>query len=88
MRLWLLLFILSVKLRIDAKRNEAFKNYIGTTRLRFMIKTADGKWGRLFKEYGDGHVVMPGAERKTVLMAALLLILAGLAAYVVLSRIV
>lgn len=48
MRLWLLLFILSVKLRIDARKNAAFKNYIGTTRLRFLIKTADGRWGRLF----------------------------------------
>jgi hypothetical protein len=41
------------------------------------------RWGRLFKEYGDGEVVMPGMERKTVLQALiagliLLAVLAGL----------
>jgi hypothetical protein len=33
------------------------------------------KWGRLFKDYGNGQVVMPGMEPKTVAVAA-----AGLAA--------
>jgi hypothetical protein len=28
------------------------------------------KWGRLFKSYGDGQVVMPGVEPKTVIQAA------------------
>jgi len=64
MRLWLLLFILSVKLRIDAKRNQAFKNYIGTTRLRFLIKTADGKWGRLFIFDNGTVTTKPGANHE------------------------
>jgi len=29
----------------------------------------DTPWGRLFRSYGDGEVVMPGAEPKTVLQA-------------------
>jgi hypothetical protein len=28
------------------------------------------RWGRLFREYGDGKVVMPGMEPKTVVQAA------------------
>jgi hypothetical protein len=28
------------------------------------------KWGRLFASYGDGQVVMPGVEPKTVMQAA------------------
>ncbi len=35
----------------------------------------DTKWGRLFEQYGDGQVVMPGMEPRTVSIAA-----AGLAA--------
>jgi hypothetical protein len=27
------------------------------------------RWGRLFQQYGDGKVVMPGMEPKTVLQA-------------------
>ncbi|HNY65704.1 MAG TPA: hypothetical protein PKM41_09695 [Deltaproteobacteria bacterium] len=48
MRLSLLLFILSLKLKLAAKTNRAFMNYIGTIKLNILIKTADGKWGRLF----------------------------------------
>lgn len=48
MRLSLLLFILSLKLRDAALRNRAFKNYIGTVRLNILIRTRDGKSGRLF----------------------------------------
>jgi hypothetical protein len=48
MRLSLLLFILSLKLKKAAKRNKLFQNYIGTMQLRIMIKTANGKCGRLF----------------------------------------
>ena len=28
------------------------------------------QWGRLFRSYGDGEVVMPGMEPKTVITAA------------------
>ena len=30
------------------------------------------QWGKLFRSYGDGQVVMPGMERKTIAMAAVL----------------
>ena len=29
------------------------------------------KWGQLFKSYGDGQVVMPGMEPKTIKQAAM-----------------
>jgi hypothetical protein len=64
MRLWLLLFVLSVKLKIDAKRNEAFKKYIGTTRLKFLIKTADNKWGRLFIFDNGAVTTLSGADHQ------------------------
>jgi len=48
MRLLLLLFILSLKLKAAARTNRAFQNYIGNIRLNILIKTADRKWGRLF----------------------------------------
>jgi hypothetical protein len=48
MRLSLLLFILSLKLKASAKTNQAFKNYIGAIKLRILIKTRDSRWGRLF----------------------------------------
>jgi uncharacterized protein (DUF362 family) len=38
---------------------------------RKRVKSAlDTPWGQLFKEYGDGEVVMPGMEPKTVMQAA------------------
>jgi hypothetical protein len=54
--------------------------FIGRKRVEEALET---RWGRLFKEYGDGEVVMPGMERKTVLQALiagliLLAVLAGL----------
>lgn len=48
MRLSLLLLALDVKLKRAAKMNKAFRNYIGIVRLRILIKTSDGKYGRLF----------------------------------------
>lgn len=44
----LLLFILYLKLRYAAMNNEPFRSHIGGMRLRFLIKAADRKWGRLF----------------------------------------
>jgi hypothetical protein len=35
----------------------------------------DTRWGRLFREYGDGQVVMPGMEPKTVVQAVVALAL-------------
>ncbi len=50
--------------------------FVGRPRVESALAT---KWGRLFKRYGDGKVVMPGMERKTVALA-----LSGLA-FVVLA---
>ena len=54
--------------------------FVGRRRVKSALKT---KWGKLFKAYGDGQVVMPGMEPKTVVQAAvgvlaLLTILAAL----------
>lgn len=40
--------------------------FVGRERVRSALET---KWGQLFKTYGDGRVVMPGLEKKTVLQA-------------------
>jgi uncharacterized protein (DUF362 family) len=41
--------------------------FVGRKRVRSALETP---WGQLFKEYGDGEVVMPGMEPKTVVQAA------------------
>jgi uncharacterized protein (DUF362 family) len=41
--------------------------FIGRPRVEAALQT---KWGQLFKNYGDGKVVMPGMEPKTVAVAA------------------
>jgi uncharacterized protein (DUF362 family) len=41
--------------------------FVGHKRVEEALKT---KWGQLFKQYGNGEVVMPGMERKTVIQAA------------------
>lgn len=46
--------------------------FIGRKRVEAALET---KWGQLFKSYGDGQVVMPGMEPKTVLQAAVALTL-------------
>lgn len=40
--------------------------FIGRKRVKTALQT---KWGQLFQSYGDGQVVMPGMEPKTVLQA-------------------
>jgi uncharacterized protein (DUF362 family) len=40
--------------------------FVGRSRVEAALHT---KWGRLFQSYGDGQVVMPGLERKTVAQA-------------------
>jgi uncharacterized protein (DUF362 family) len=42
--------------------------FVGRKRVRQALRT---EWGELFQSYGDGHVVMPGMEPKTVLQALL-----------------
>ena len=51
--------------------------FVGRKRVEAALKTP---WGQLFSSYGDGMVVMPGTEPKTVIQAA-----AGLAAVVLLA---
>lgn len=48
--------------------------FVGRPRVEAALET---KWGRLFREYGDGKVVLPGMEAKTAVVA-----LAGLAAVI------
>ena len=49
MRFTILLFILYQILKRASKRNAAYRNYIGSIhQVKIMIKTADGKRGRLF----------------------------------------
>ncbi len=48
MRFSLLLLILYQKLKKAPKKNAAFRNYIGKMKSKILIKTADGKRGRLF----------------------------------------
>jgi len=58
----LLLFIVHLKLRHAAATNKAFQSHISSFRIRFLIKAADGGWGRLFI-FEDGRVTsLPGAN--------------------------
>ncbi len=52
-----------------------------------VVSALETKWGRLFREYGDGRVVMPGMERKTVALALSGLIIVVLAVLLAVSRI-
>jgi uncharacterized protein (DUF362 family) len=40
--------------------------FVGRQRVKAALQT---KWGQLFKSYGDGQIVMPGMEPKTVIQA-------------------
>ncbi len=40
--------------------------FVGRKRVEAALQT---KWGKLFREYGNGEVVMPGVEPKTVIQA-------------------
>jgi hypothetical protein len=51
--------------------------FVGRKRVDAALQTP---WGRLFKSYGDGQVVMPGMEPKTVVQAAVGLAVVALAA--------
>jgi hypothetical protein len=61
--------------------------FVGRKRVQAALQT---KWGRLFQSYGDGQVVMPGMEPKTVLQAgagsALLLAVLGWLSYRLIKR--
>lgn len=53
--------------------------FVGRPRVEAALQT---RWGRLFQSYGDGQVVMPGMEPKTIAQAAIGL---GIAAALVTS---
>ena len=40
--------------------------FVGRQRVESALET---KWGQMFKNYGDGDVVMPGVEPKTIKQA-------------------
>ena len=48
MKLRVLLFILYQKLKRAATKNAAYRSFLGKMQVKVMIKTADGKHGRLF----------------------------------------
>lgn len=48
--------------------------FVGRKRVQEAIKKP---WGQLFKSYGDGNVVMPGMEPKTVIQSGVLLAALG-----------
>jgi len=48
MKFLLLLFILAKKLKAAAKKNTDYIKHLGVMQIRVLIKTADGKKGRLF----------------------------------------
>jgi uncharacterized protein (DUF362 family) len=48
--------------------------FVGRQRVEAALDT---RWGRLFKSYGDGSVVMPGMEPKTIAQAAVGLVVMG-----------
>jgi hypothetical protein len=48
MKFKLLLFILAKKLKAAAKSNPEYKKHLGLMQLKVLIKTANGKIGRLF----------------------------------------
>lgn len=57
--------------------------FVGRKRVEQALQT---KWGKLFAAYGDGGVVMPGMEPRTVAQAAVgLVLLTGIAAGLILS---
>jgi uncharacterized protein (DUF362 family) len=51
--------------------------FVGRRRVQAALKT---RWGRLFAAYGDGKVVMPGMEPKTVIQAVVGAVLLALLA--------
>lgn len=63
MKFKLLLFILSVKLKIASKKNQSFRKYIKDKTLKAQIKTADNKYGRLYV-FNQGQLTsIPGVHK-------------------------
>jgi hypothetical protein len=48
MRLSFLLFVMHFIIKRASKKNDAFKKYIKNMRIKILVRTADGKRGRMF----------------------------------------
>lgn len=64
MKFNLLLFILYVKLKQAAKKNERFIQFIKDKQLQFAVKTADGRRGRLYT-FSKGAITSNSGAPKT-----------------------
>ncbi len=64
MKFTLLLFILYRKLKGASKKNPEFKEYIKKEKTKVLIKTADGKRGRLFIFDNGKFSSVPGGDQK------------------------
>ena len=62
MKFSLLLLVLYIKLKRASVKNAAFKSYIGTMNAKILIKTADGKRGRLFIFKKGNLSSLPGGK--------------------------
>lgn len=60
MRLTILLFILGQVFKVASIFNKDFKHYIRNAKVRFLIKTADGKHARLFVFHMGKVTSFPG----------------------------
>jgi len=64
MKFTFLLFILYLKLKKAAKKNPEFQEYIKKEKTMVLIKTADGKRGRLFIFDNGKFSSLPGGDQK------------------------
>ncbi len=61
-RLSLLLFVLAHKLRRALRTRAAFRNHVAQARARILVRTADGRHGRVFAFDGGGLRTRRGAR--------------------------
>jgi hypothetical protein len=64
MKFTFLLFILYLKLKKVAKKNPEFQEFIKKEKTRVLIKTADGKRGRMFIFDNGKFSSVPGGDQK------------------------
>ena len=64
MKFTFLLFILYLKLKKVAKKNPEFQEFIKKEKTRVLIKTADGKRGRMFIFDNGKFSSLPGGDQK------------------------
>jgi hypothetical protein len=64
MKFTFLLFILYLKLKKAAKKNPEFQEFIKKEKTRVLIKTADGKRGRMFIFDNGKFSSVPGGDQK------------------------